>query len=64
MATNGNVLNTVSALYQSLTKTEKKIADVISQSPEMVMQYSLSELASNLNVGEATFVRFCRTLGF
>ncbi|MCE3057991.1 MurR/RpiR family transcriptional regulator [Aggregatibacter actinomycetemcomitans] len=64
MATNGNVLNTVSTLYQSLTKTEKKIADVISQSPEMVMQYSLSELASNLNVGEATFVRFCRTLGF
>ncbi|WP_109077082.1 MurR/RpiR family transcriptional regulator [Aggregatibacter kilianii] len=64
MATNGNVLNTISALYQSLTKTEKKIADVISQSPEMVMQYSLSELASNLNVGEATFVRFCRTLGF
>ncbi|EGY34083.1 N-acetylmannosamine kinase [Aggregatibacter actinomycetemcomitans serotype e str. SC1083] len=64
MATNGNVLSTISALYQSLTKTEKKIADVISQSPEMVMQYSLSELASNLNVGEATFVRFCRTLGF
>lgn len=64
MVKSGNVLNTISSLYQSLTKTEKKIADVITQSPDVIVQYSLSELASRLNVGEATFVRFCRTLGF
>ena len=27
MAKNGNILNTISSLYRSLTKTEKKIAD-------------------------------------
>ncbi|WP_314792109.1 MurR/RpiR family transcriptional regulator [Aggregatibacter aphrophilus] len=64
MAKSGNVLNTISSLYQSLTKTEKKIADVITQSPDVIVQYSLAELAERLNVGEATFVRFCRTLGF
>ena len=64
MAKSGNVLNTISSLYQSLTKTEKKIADVIIQSPDVIVQYSLAELAERLNVGEATFVRFCRTLGF
>ena len=29
MAKNGNILNTISSLYRSLTKTEKKIADAI-----------------------------------
>lgn len=64
MVRNGNVLNSISSLYQSLTKTEKKIADVITQSPNVVTQYSLAQLAERLDVGEATLVRFCRTLGF
>ena len=64
MVGNGNVLNSLSSLYQSLTKTEKKIADVITQSPDCIMQYSLAQLAERLDVGEATLVRFCRTLGF
>ena len=61
MVRNGNVLNSISSLYQSLTKTEKKIADVITQSPNVVTQYSLAQLAERLDVGEATLVRFCRT---
>lgn len=64
MVRSGNVLNSISSLYQSLTKTEKKIADVITQSPNVVTQYSLAQLAERLDVGEATLVRFCRTLGF
>lgn len=58
MARNGNVLNTISSLYQSLTKTEKKIADTILMSPDLVVQCPLSEIAEHLDVGEATFVRF------
>ena len=64
MARNGNVLNTISSLYQSLTKTEKKIADTILMSPDLVVQCPLSEIAEHLDVGEATFVRFCRSVGF
>lgn len=60
----GNILNRLSALYNSLTKTEKKIAKTISMSPDLAIQCSLSEIANHLNVGEATFIRFCRTLGF
>lgn len=60
----GNILNRLSALYNSLTKTEKKIAKIISMSPDLAVQCSLAEIANHLNVGEATFVRFCRTLGF
>lgn len=64
MARNGKILNTISSLYESLTKTEKKIADTILMSPDLVVQCLLSEIAAHLEVGEATFVRFCRSVGF
>ena len=64
MAKNGNILNTISSLYRSLTKTEKKIADAILLNPDLAVQAPLAEIATHLEVGEATFVRFCRTLGF
>lgn len=64
MAKSGNILNTISSLYHSLTKSEKKIADTILHSPDLVVQCPLSELARHLDVGEATLVRFCRTIGF
>ena len=33
-------------------------------SPDLVVQCPLSEIAEHLDVGEATFVRFCRSVGF
>ncbi|QQF77690.1 MurR/RpiR family transcriptional regulator [Histophilus somni] len=63
-ATSGNILDTIGALYDSLTKTEKRIATTVLSSPELLGQNSLAEIANQLDVGEATFIRFCRTLGF
>ncbi len=59
-----NILDTVKALYSSLTKTEKHIANVLLEDPEKVNKRSLSEISDYLEVGEATFIRFCRTIGF
>lgn len=64
MTPNNQVLNTLSSLYASLTKTEKKIADELLAKPDVVQQSSLAQLAEYFAVGEATLVRFCRTLGF
>lgn len=64
MSTRGKILDTIGALHNSLTKTEKKIATAILARPDLLNQCSLSEVASQLDVGEATFIRFCRTLGF
>ncbi|MFU2078079.1 MurR/RpiR family transcriptional regulator [Avibacterium endocarditidis] len=64
VATTGNILDTIGALYNSLTKTEKKIATTILSSPHLLGQFSLAEIAQQFDVGEATFIRFCRTLGF
>ncbi|ARU65079.1 N-acetylmannosamine kinase [Histophilus somni] len=63
-ATSGNILDTIGALYDSLTKTEKRIATTVLSSPELLGQNSLAEIAQQFDVGEATFIRFCRTLGF
>ena len=64
MSSRGKILDTIGALQNSLTKTEKKIANAILSQPDLLNQCSLSEVASQLDVGEATFIRFCRTLGF
>lgn len=64
LAVSGNILDTIGALYNSLTKTEKKIASMILSSPDLLSRCSLSEIAQQFDVGEATFIRFCRTLGF
>lgn len=64
MAANGKILNTISAIFNSLTKTEKRIAEKILANPTILSEASLSEISSDLDVGEATFIRFCRTLGF
>ena len=42
MAKNGNILNTISSLYRSLTKTEKKIADAILLNPDLAVQAPLA----------------------
>lgn len=60
----GKILDTIGSLQHSLTKTEKKIAATILSQPELLKECSLSQSAALLAVGEATFIRFCRTLGF
>lgn len=64
MSARGKILDTIGALQNSLTKTEKKIATVILSQLDLLNQCSLSKVANQLDVGEATFIRFCRTLGF
>lgn len=64
MSARGKILDTIGALQTSLTKTEKRIATAILAQPHIMNQNSLSEVAAQLDVGEATFIRFCRTLGY
>lgn len=64
MSVKKGILETISASLNNLTKTEKKIAQAILLQPEVLIQFSLSELAQQLNVGKVTFIRFCHILGF
>ncbi|AJY74728.1 MurR/RpiR family transcriptional regulator [Paenibacillus beijingensis] len=61
---NTNTLLTLSSIYNSLTRTEKKIADAIQQDPETVVYATLTDLAEKSGVGETSVLRLCRKIGF
>jgi DNA-binding MurR/RpiR family transcriptional regulator len=54
----------ISENYQDLTKSEKQIADYLRRNQEEAAFLSAGELASRLDLSEATLVRFARSLGF
>ena len=59
-----NIFETISSQYFQLTNSEKKVADyaVIHQQKTQFM--SISELAEEAGVAEATISRFCKRLGY
>jgi len=50
--------------YNSLTKSEKKVADYIVSNQDRVIHNTMSDLNRLLKVGDATIIRFCKKLGF
>lgn len=61
---NSSPLIMIQSVYQSLTKSEQKVADVVLADTKESMYYSVTDLAEKANVGETTVIRFCRKLGF
>lgn len=64
MLQGSSTLLTISSIYNSLTKTERKIADAITQNPENVVYSTLTDLAEKAGVGETSVLRLCRKLKF
>lgn len=60
----GNIIYTIGSLYNSLTPSSKRIADFVVSQPEQISKLSIAELSQLVNAGDATIIRFCRTLGF
>jgi DNA-binding MurR/RpiR family transcriptional regulator len=54
----------VAAHYGELTKSERRIADFMRGSQDEAAFLSAAEIAEQLELSEATLVRFARTLGF
>lgn len=60
-----NIKEIINEHYLELTKSEMKIADfILDDDDDTTVFQTLSEMAKNLNVGEATIVRFSKRLGF
>ncbi len=54
----------IRSVYTSLRDKEKKIADYILEHPEEIVHSTISQVAENLHVAEATVFRFCKRIGF
>ena len=57
------MLDQINNLLGSLTKSERKVAEVVLDAPNDVLRYSIQTLASVALVSEPTIMRFCRSLG-
>ena len=55
-----SVLDKILCVYNNLYEAEKKIADYVINNKEKVIEMTVSELAVQSNVSEATIVRFCK----
>jgi len=51
-------------LYPSLNRAARQVADVLLEDPERVIRQSVSEVASEARVSDATVVRVARLLGY
>ncbi len=59
-----NVFDHINNSYFRMTKAEKRAADYVLEHRSEPKFMSISELAAECHVAEATISRFCRTLGF
>ena len=50
--------------YDSLTKSEKKIANFIMKNFEKAKNMTSYEISNKVNVGQATVIRFSKKLGY
>lgn len=55
-----SVLDKILCVYKTLHEAEKKIADYVINNKEKVIEMTVSELAAQSSVSEATIVRFCK----
>lgn len=58
-----NIFVQIRFLYQSLTKTERNIADLILSNEEEFAQFNVAECARRAKCSEITINRFCKRLG-
>ena len=60
----GNVFEKINGEYYQLTSAEKKVADYVVIHQQKTQFLSISELAEESGVAEATISRFCKRLGY
>ncbi|MBU8909013.1 MurR/RpiR family transcriptional regulator [Desertibacillus haloalkaliphilus] len=54
----------IKGTYPQFSDKEKKIADYILENPNNIIHLTISQMADDLGVAEATIFRFCKRIGF
>jgi len=58
------LIDSIRTQYDSLSKSEKKVALAVLEQPELAITENITALAKKADVSEPTVVRFCRAIGF
>lgn len=59
-----NALLHLRSTYPTLRPAERRVADEILENPDQVVHLSITELAKQAGVSDATVVKFCKRLGY
>jgi DNA-binding MurR/RpiR family transcriptional regulator len=59
-----NIILYIKSIFDSLTKSEQKVAEAILNDNEKILYCSITDFAEISGVGDATVLRFCRKIGF
>lgn len=59
-----NVINMLQKIYGEFSPMEKKVANHILRYPDLVVEYTVKDLAKASDVSEATVVRMCKHAGY
>ena len=59
-----SVINMLQKIYGEFSPMEKKAANYILRYPDMVVEYTVKDLAKASDVSEATVVRMCKHAGY
>ncbi|HEV2611607.1 MAG TPA: SIS domain-containing protein [Noviherbaspirillum sp.] len=58
------LLDAIRTRFDSLSKSEQKVAQAVLKSPQLALAENITALAKSAQVSEPTVVRFCRALGY
>ena len=58
-----DIFSEIILCYNNLTRAETKVADYVLRHKQTIHRQSISELAANCEVSEATITRFCHSIG-
>ncbi len=64
MPSTNHTLNRIQSSYPQFSEKEKLVADYIVNNPDKIIHSSISQVADDLGVSDATVFRFCRTVGY
>lgn len=59
-----NIKTLIEENYDQLSKSQKKVANFISQNPQYIIMHSASEVGKSVEVSETTVIRCCYELSF
>lgn len=59
----GDIIERIHSAYHTLTAAERKVADHVIATDNQVQFMSITQLAEECGVADATITRFCRTMG-
>lgn len=59
-----SIVSITKSVYDHLTKSEQKVADLVLESPEKFIYGSITDVAEDVHVGDTTVLRYCRKVGY